>query len=456
MFEIFESIREMFYFPFIVNAIIVGTLISICAALLGVSLVLKRYSMIGVGLSNVGFGSLVVATVISADLGRFLFNRFNIRMESAVFELVVVVLVVIAAAIFLLRLNENNRIKGDSAVALVSVISLAIGWTVISKTTGVNTDVCNFLFGSIFTIRTMDVYLSIALSVVVLVLFVLFYNKLFAVTFDETFAKTAGVNTGLYNMLIAVLTALTIVLGMRMMGSMLVSSLIIFPALTSMRLFKKFKSVTICSAIIAILSFFIGVFISFEYNIQGGASVVLVHITVFAVFWLIDIIRSSGMIKKISTAAVLTVIFSLAAITNAGAWDITEGNTGYQKITVQRNIIEIRERMFVTQVNDVYLNAQSYMGRTIKLEGIFLTRQISENESIHYVIRYAPDGCCGGGGMIGFEVKWANSRRYPENNSWVEATGVLKEYRSGPNRFLYLELSSLNVLETRGMEFVRQ
>jgi len=276
----FEIISEMFSFGFLVRAVVVGILVSICAALLGVSLVLKRYSMIGNGLSNVGFGSLALATALNMT------------------PLVVSIPLVILAAFLLLRLSENSKIKGDAAVALISTSSLAVGVIIISQTTGMNTDVCNYLFGSILAMSRTDVYLSIALSIVVLVLFILFYHKLFAITFDETFAKTAGINTGMYNMLIALLTALTIVLGMRLMGVMLISSLIIFPALTSMRLLKKFKSVTICSAIISIICFFTGIVVSYVYNTPTGASVVIINIIFFVLFWLAAILSKSTLMNR--------------------------------------------------------------------------------------------------------------------------------------------------------------
>ena len=271
---------EMFSYSFLVRAFIVGTLVSVCAALLGVSLVLKRYSMIGDGLSHVGFGSLALATALNMA------------------PLSVSIPVLIAAAFLLLRLSESSKIKGDAAVALISTASLALGVAIISQTTGMNTDVCNYLFGSILAMSKADVYLSITLSVIVLILFILFYHKLFIITFDETFAKATGIKTGLYNILIAFLTALTIVLGMRMMGAMLISSLIVFPALSSMRLFKKFKSVTLCSAVISIVCFFIGVVISYIYAMPTGASVVLINILVFVLFWLAETLLNSRTINK--------------------------------------------------------------------------------------------------------------------------------------------------------------
>ncbi|MDR1066842.1 MAG: metal ABC transporter permease [Clostridiales bacterium] len=263
-----EIVAEMLSYAFITRAITVGLLVSLCAALLGVSLVLKRYSMIGDGLSHVGFGALAVATAVN------------------VAPLAVSVPIVVLAAFFLLRISESSKIKGDSAIAIISTSSLAIGVVVISFTTGMNTDVCNYLFGSILAMSKNDVRLSVALAAVVLSLFAIFYNKIFAVTFDETFARATGVNAKLYNAIIAFLTAITIALGMRMMGALLISSLIVFPALTSMRVCKKFKTVTICSSVISIICFLTGIAISYAYNTPTGASVVLLNILAFVLFWL--------------------------------------------------------------------------------------------------------------------------------------------------------------------------
>jgi zinc transport system permease protein len=260
---------EMFSYNFLVRAVVVGVLVSLCASLLGVSLVLKRYSMIGDGLSHVGFGALAIATALNAA------------------PLVVSIPVVVAAAFFLLRISENSKIRGDAAIALISTGALAIGVMVISMTTGMNTDVCNYMFGSILAMSKSDVTLSIALSIVVLVLFVFFYHKIFAVTFDENFARATGTRAGLYNMIIALLTAVTIVLGMRMMGALLISSLIIFPALSSMRICKTFSAVTVCSALVSVICFFVGVVVSYVYATPTGASVVLTNMIVFALFWLL-------------------------------------------------------------------------------------------------------------------------------------------------------------------------
>lgn len=266
-------LSEMLSYTFLVRAVIVGLLVSLCASLLGVSLVLKRYSMIGDGLSHVGFGALAVATAMN------------------VAPLTVSIPVVVLAAFLLLRISENSKIKGDAAIALISTSALAIGVIVISVTTGMNTDVCNYLFGSILAMSHTDVQLSVALSVAVIILFVLFYNKIFAVTFDETFSRAVGTKAGVYNMLLAILTAVTIVLGMRMMGAMLISALIIFPALTSMRVCKRFKTVTLCSVAVSVACFLIGVVLSYWYSLPTGASVVAVNILAFILFSMTGLLK---------------------------------------------------------------------------------------------------------------------------------------------------------------------
>lgn len=273
-------LQEVFSYPFLVRAIVVGLLVALCSSLLGVSLVLKRYSMIGDGLSHVGFGALAVATALNTS------------------PLLVSIPVVVLAAFLLLRISESSKIKGDAAIALISTGSLAIGVIVIAKDTGLNTDVCNYMFGSILAMSKSDVYLSVALSIAVIVLFVLFYNKIFAVTFDENFAKATGTKADTYNMLIAFLTAITIVLGMRLMGALLISSLIIFPALTSMRLFKSFFGVIVCSAVVSTFCFFAGIIASYQYETPTGASVVVVNIILLLIFSMIKSLKTLISSKK--------------------------------------------------------------------------------------------------------------------------------------------------------------
>ena len=264
-----ELIREMLSYPFLVRAFAGGILVSLCAALLGVMLVLRRYSMIGDGLSHVSFGALSVAVAAGWS------------------PLPVSIPVVILAAFFLLRITESGKMKSDAAIAMISASSLAVGIVVTSLTTGMTTDVSSYMFGSILAMSRADVWLSAAVSAVVLGLYVFCYHKIFAVTFDESFAKATGVRVSLYNVLIAVLTAVTIVLGMRMMGAMLISSLILFPALTSMRVFKSFRSVVWSSGILAVVCFCIGITASYVFSTPAGASVVLADLAAFLLFCLI-------------------------------------------------------------------------------------------------------------------------------------------------------------------------
>jgi zinc transport system permease protein len=272
--ELLEAIPRLFTYTFLVRALIVGLLVSLCASVLGVSLVLKRFSMIGDGLSHVGFGSLAVATA------------FNWA------PLAVSIPVVMVAAFFLLRLSERGKIKGDAAIALISASALAAGVFIISKTTGMNTDVDNYLFGSILALTHEDVVLSVVLSLVVIIVFALFYHRIFAVTFDEPYARATGTPASFYTTALALLTALTIVLGMRMMGALLISSLVIFPALSSMWLCRHFSAVTACSAVISLACYLVGLLVSFTYQTPTGASIVLANLAVFIIFYLLSRLRA--------------------------------------------------------------------------------------------------------------------------------------------------------------------
>ena len=264
---------QMFSYPFMQRALIAGVLVSLCAALLGVSLVLKRYSMIGDGLSHVSFGALAIAVALG--------------MTPLYFSIPVVVL----AAFFLLRMASHPHWNSDAAIAVMSASSLAIGIIVISRTTGMTTDVDNYMFGSVLAMSKADVALSVVLCAAVLVLFILFYHKLFAVTFDESFSRATGLKVERYNTLLAILTALTIVLGMRMMGAMLISSLVIFPALTAMRLFKSFRSVVLCSAVTSVTCFCAGLTASFVLSTPVGASVVAANLGLFLLSYLAAALR---------------------------------------------------------------------------------------------------------------------------------------------------------------------
>lgn len=254
-----------FFSAILLPALIGGAAVTLCASLLGVTMVLKRFSMIGDGLSHIGYGALSVAAVMNLA------------------PLKVALPVVIIAAFILLRLNENSRLQGDSAIALFSTTALAIGILVSSKA-GLTNDVSHYMFGSILVMSKNDVILSIILSAIVIFAFIFLYNRIFSVTFDENFARATGVNAGAYNMIFAVLTAVTVVLGMMMMGSLLISSLIVIPALTAMRICKSFRAVVLVSGAVSMISFLIGIFIALLLDTAPGASIVIVNVFFFLIF----------------------------------------------------------------------------------------------------------------------------------------------------------------------------
>ncbi len=272
--NIIETLTSYFSYPFVRYALIAGVLIALCAALLGVSLVLKRYSMIGDGLSHVAFGAMAIATVCSMA------------------PMTVTLPITIVAAIILLGITGNAKIKGDAAIAMISVGALALGYlllNIFSVSSNVSGDVCTTLFGStsILTLSQTDVLLCVLLACVVLLVFILFYHKIFAVTFDEDFASATGTNAKAYNTLIAVVTAVVIVLAMNLVGALLISALIIFPALAAMRVFKNFFSVIISSAVIAVVCAVIGIIIAILYGTPVGSTIVAANIAVFILFMLV-------------------------------------------------------------------------------------------------------------------------------------------------------------------------
>ena len=270
--NVISLLAEYLSYSFVQYALITGVLIALCSSLLGVTLVLKRYSFMGDGLSHVAFGAMAVAAVL-----------------NIVSEMVIVLPVTILCAILLLKTGQNTKIKGDAALAMVSVGAMAVGYLLLnlySPSANVSGDVCSSLFGStsILTLSGSDVGVCIVMSLIVLAVVVLFYNKIFALTFDETFAKATGVNTNLYNMIVAVVTAVIIVLAMNLVGALLTSALIIFPALSAMRVFRSFKSVIICSAVISVICATLGIFISILASTPVGATIVIVDLVCFCGF----------------------------------------------------------------------------------------------------------------------------------------------------------------------------
>ena len=284
MTAVMDQLGQYFAYPFVRYALIVGVLIALCSSLLGVTLVLKRFSFIGDGLSHVAFGAMAVAAVMG-------FTN----------EMPFVLAVTIVCAVLLLGMGQNAKIKGDAAVAMISVGSLAVGYLLMnlfSSSTNLSGDVCSTLFGSasILTLTRTEVWLCVALSVAVVVLFVLFYNKIFAVTFDENFAKATGTKANLYNLLIALIIAVIIVLAMNLVGSLLISALVIFPALSAMRVFRSFKSVTICSAVLSVICALAGILISILQGTPVGSTIVAVDILAFILFSIAGVIY--GGIRK--------------------------------------------------------------------------------------------------------------------------------------------------------------
>ena len=274
--ELFSNLGLYLSRSFVQNALIVGVLIALCSSLLGVTLVLKRYSFIGDGLSHVAFGAMAVAAVLG------LTN-----------DMPLVLTVTVVCAVLLLRMGKNAKIKGDAAIAMISVGALAIGYLLMNifntGSSNLSGDVCSTLFGStsILTLSTFDVWMCVILSVLVVLFFVLFYNKIFSVTFDESFARATGQRAGLYNLLIAIVIAVIIVVSMQLVGSLLISALVIFPALSAMRMFKSFKSVTICAAIVSVVCALIGLFTSILAGTPVGSTIVAADIVVFAIFSLL-------------------------------------------------------------------------------------------------------------------------------------------------------------------------
>lgn len=267
--EIISQIQFYLEYPFVRYALVVGVLIALCSSLLGVTLVLKRYSFIGDGLSHVAFGAMAVATIFQLSD-----------------DMILVMPITILAAILLLKTGQNTKIKGDAAIAMLSVGSLAIGYLVLnifSTSANITGDVCSTLFGStsILTLTREEVILCLILSIVVIVIFVIFYNKIFAVTFDENFARATGINTDRYNLLIAVVIAVIIVLGMNLVGSLLISALVIFPALSAMRVIENFRGVIICSAIISVCCAFVGMLVSVLCSTPVGSTIVAADMVVF-------------------------------------------------------------------------------------------------------------------------------------------------------------------------------
>lgn len=281
MMDLFVKLGQYFQYPFVKNALIVGVLIALCSSLLGVTLVLKRLSFIGDGLSHVAFGGMCVASVVGLTQ-----------------QMLLIIPVTVLAAVGLLMGGKNRKIKGDASLAMLSVGALGLGYLIINRfsTSGnISGDVCTTLFGStsILTLSKFDVWLCVVMSAVVIAVFVLLYNRIFAVTFDETFTTATGVKASAYNLIIAVVTAVIIVLAMKLVGSLLISALVIFPALSAMRVFKSFKSVVICSAAVSVFCSVVGILASIIWSTPVGSTIVAIDLAVFLIFTIIGLTKGN-------------------------------------------------------------------------------------------------------------------------------------------------------------------
>lgn len=428
-----QTLSLYFSYPFVRYAFIVGILISLCSSLLGVTLVLKRFSFIGDGLSHVAFGAIAIASVM---------NLTN--------NMLLVLPITIIAAILLLRTGQNAKIKGDAAIAMISVSSLAIGYllmNIFSKSSNLTGDVCSTLFGStsILTLTPLHVWLCVILSILVIAAFIIFYNKIFAVTFDETFAQAIGTHASIYNLVIAIIIAIIIVLAMNLVGSLLISALVIFPALSAMRIFKSFKSVTICSAIISVVCSALGLLISVVGGTPVGSTIVGIDLSCFLIFSLIGFLMTK---RKPSFLPVSLILISLlligcsknSAITKAqeeqtipllansviptkesviqmpdipSMDEIKAMHTDYiPSGIVDNDLSNMNANMIFAEIFNLVLMPDEYIGRTFRMKGNFAV-YVNETSGNKYFSIIIPDAtqCC----QQGIDIICLGDMKYPED-----------------------------------------
>lgn len=428
-----KTLSLYFSYPFVRYAFIVGILISLCSSLLGVTLVLKRFSFIGDGLSHVAFGAIAIASVL---------NLTN--------NMLLVLPITIIAAILLLRTGQNAKIKGDAAIAMISVSSLAIGYllmNIFSKSSNLTGDVCSTLFGStsILTLTPLHVWLCVILSILVIAAFIIFYNKIFAVTFDETFAQAIGTHASIYNLVIAIIIAIIIVLAMNLVGSLLISALVIFPALSAMRIFKSFKSVTICSAIISVVCSALGLLISVVGGTPVGSTIVGIDLSCFLIFSLIGFLMTK---RKPSFLPVSLILISLlligcsknSAITKAqeeqtipllansviptkesviqmpdipSMDEIKAMHTDYiPSGIVDHDLSNMNANMIFAEIFNLVLMPDEYIGRTFRMKGNFAV-YVNETSGNKYFSIIIPDAtqCC----QQGIDIICLGDMKYPED-----------------------------------------
>ena len=461
-----EKLALYFTFTFVQYAVVVGVLIALCSSLLGVTLVLKRFSFIGDGLSHTAFGALSIATVMNLS-------------NNMYFVLPVTVL----CAVLLLRTGQNAKIKGDAAVAMVSVGALALGYLVMNvfaTSSNLSGDVCSTLFGStsILTLKKEEVYLCVILSALVLLVFAFLYNKVFAITFDESFARAAGMRTELYNLMLAVLIAVIIVLAMNLVGSLLISALVVFPALSAMRVFKSFKLVIICSAVISVAGALIGILVAIVAGTPVGSTIVAVNIAEFLSFALAGkLIRGKKAVFALALAAVVIAVPETkanAAVRTESTIGMTanaafaHGQTALSGESVfprvqkaffpfgkassasgaDVDLTRLSATMVYAQVFNMIVEPEKFEGKTVKMRGQFMVYPMDKNENVYAVVISDATACC----QQGLEFKWQGEHAYPADyppeGSEIEVTGTFTTGQT-PDGFDYFYISTNNVAQCR-------
>lgn len=428
-----QTLSLYFSYPFVRYAFIVGILISLCSSLLGVTLVLKRFSFIGDGLSHVAFGAIAIASVL---------NLTN--------NMLLVLPITIIAAILLLRTGQNAKIKGDAAIAMISVSSLAIGYllmNIFSKSSNLTGDVCSTLFGStsILTLTPLHVWLCVILSILVIAAFIIFYNKIFAVTFDETFAQAIGTHASIYNLVIAIIIAIIIVLAMNLVGSLLISALVIFPALSAMRIFKSFKSVTICSAIISVVCSALGLLISVVGGTPVGSTIVGIDLSCFLIFSLIGFLMTKRKPSFLPVSLILISLLLIGCSKNSSIIKAQEEQTipllANSVIPTKESVIQMPDipsmdeikamhtdyipsgivdhdlsnmnaNMIFAEIFNLVLMPDEFIGRTFRMKGNFAV-YVNETSGNKYFSIIIPDAtqCC----QQGIDIICLGDMKYPED-----------------------------------------
>jgi len=434
-----STLAHYFSFSFVRYAFIVGILISLCSSLLGVTLVLKRFSFIGDGLSHVAFGAICIAAVFNLSNNMFL-----------------VLPVTIICAIILLRTGKNAKLQGDAAIAMLSVASLAIGYLIMnifSTSANLTGDVCSTLFGStsILTLKKSEVWLCAVLSIAVIIAYIIFYNKIFAVTFDENFAQAIGTHAQAYNLVIAIITAVIIVLAMNLVGSLLISALVIFPALSAMRLFKSFKSVTIASAVISVVCSTAGLLISVLAGTPVGSTIVAADLAVFLICVLINSVNNVFNHKTLLSKSTLNLVFMLIVtaglFVSCGKEKQSHPKEQTTESKVDMDLTKMSATMIYSTVFDMLIMPDEYENKVIKVKGNFQVFTNENNGQQYYAI-IIPDAtaCC----KQGIEFIWDGEHKYPEDYPELETeitiTGAYQiiENEEGIT-YSYLKVSALEV-----------